>query len=105
MKHLLLLFACVVPWTAVPAHASPELASKSRCMACHSVDKKMLGPSFNDISAKYKMGLGCGKDDATAMLTDSILKGSKGKWGKVPMPAQKIPAGDAKKLGVWILGC
>ena len=39
------------------------------------------------------------------MLTDSILKGSKGKWGKVPMPAQKIPVEDAKKLAIWILGC
>ncbi|MEW6589479.1 MAG: c-type cytochrome [Pseudomonadota bacterium] len=105
MKRLLLLTAFVVPGTAVPAHASPALATQSHCMACHSVDKKMLGPSFNDISAKYKMGLGCGKDDATAMLTESILKGSKGKWGKVPMPPQKIPVEDAKQLAVWILGC
>lgn len=105
MKALVALIAMALPLCAVPAHASPELASKSKCMTCHSVDKKMLGPSFNDISTKYKMGLGCGKDDATAMLTDSILKGSKGKWGKIPMPAQKIPAEDAKTLSKWILGC
>jgi cytochrome c551/c552 len=47
-------------------------------MACHDVEKKKLGPSFNDISAKYKMGLGCAKGDAEAMLTEGILKGSKG---------------------------
>ena len=105
MKAYIALAAIVLPVWLAPAQASPELATKSKCMSCHSVDKKMLGPSFNDISAKYKMGLGCGKDDASAMLTDSILKGTKGKWGKVPMPAQKIPAEDAKTLAKWILGC
>jgi cytochrome c len=105
MKAFVFLVTVALPLCFAPAHASPELASKSKCMACHSVDKKMLGPSFNAISAKYKMGLGCGKDDATIMLADSILKGSKDKWGKIPMPAQKIPAEDAKALSRWILGC
>jgi cytochrome c len=51
------------------------------------------------------MGLGCGKDDATVMLTESILKGTKDKWGKVPMPPQQIPVEDAKTLAKWILAC
>jgi cytochrome c len=93
-----------LPFCLVPAHASPALASKGTCMTCHSVDKKMLGPSFNDISAKYRMGWGCGKDDATVMLTDSVLTGSKDKWGKIPMPAQKIPAEDAIMLSKWFWG-
>jgi cytochrome c len=105
MKPLVALIVIALPLCIAPAHASPELAAKSKCMACHQVDKKMLGPSFNDISAKYKMGLGCGKDDAEDMLTEGILKGSKGKWGKIPMPPQKIPKEDAKALSKWILGC
>jgi len=64
-----------------------------------------MGPTFKDISAKYKMGLGCGKGGAEAMLTDSILKGSKDKWGKIPMPAQKVSPADAQALSKWILGC
>ena len=105
MKAFVALIAIVLPLGIAPAQASPELAAKSKCMACHDVEKNKLGPSFNDISAKYKMGLGCAKSDAEAMLTEGILKGSKGKWGKVPMPAQKIPPEDAQALSKWILGC
>ncbi|MEW5966722.1 MAG: c-type cytochrome [Pseudomonadota bacterium] len=105
MNRTLAWITLLAPLVVAPAQASPELAMKSRCMSCHSVDKKMLGPSFNDISAKYRMGLGCGKDDATVMLTESILKGTKDKWGKVPMPPQQIPVEDAKTLAKWILAC
>jgi len=106
MKPFVALLAiAALPLSIAPVHASPELANKSKCMACHDMEKKRLGPSFKDISTKYKMGLGCGKGDAEAMLTDSILKGSKDKWGKIPMPAQKIPPADAQTLSKWILGC
>jgi cytochrome c len=98
MKQLAALLALAFPLYALPAHASPELAAKSKCMTCHQVAKKVLGPSFKDISAKYK-----GQKTAEAMLTDSLLKGSKGKWGKVPMPPQKITPADAQKLAKWIL--
>jgi cytochrome c len=67
-------------------------------MTCHQVDKKVLGPSFKEISAKYK-----GQKTAEAMLADSMLKGSKGKWGKVPMPPQKVTPADAQKLAKWVL--
>ncbi|MDA8256607.1 MAG: cytochrome C [Betaproteobacteria bacterium] len=105
MKLFAAVIALALPLYVAPVHASPELAAKSKCMACHDVEKKKLGPSFKDISTKYKMGLGCGKGDAEAMLTEGILKGSKGKWGKIPMPAQKIPPADAQTLSKWILGC
>jgi cytochrome c len=106
MKTFVALIAvAVLPLGIAPVHASPELAAKSNCMACHDMEKKKMGPTFTDISAKYKMGLGCGKGDAEAMLTESILKGSKDKWGKIPMPAQKIPPADAQTLAKWILGC
>jgi cytochrome c len=98
MKQLAALIALAFPLYAVPAHASPELAAKSKCMTCHQVDKKVLGPSFKDISAKYK-----GDKTAEAMLADGMLKGVKGKWGKIPMPPQKITPADAQTLSKWIL--
>ena len=98
MKQFVALIAIALPLYAAPTFASPELATKSKCMSCHSVDKKMLGPSFKDISAKYK-----GDKTAEAMLADSIQKGVKGKWGKVPMPAQKISPADVQALSKWIL--
>lgn len=98
MKQFAALVALALPLYAAPAHASPELATKSKCMTCHQVNKKVLGPAFKDISAKYK-----GQKTAEAMLADSVLKGSKGKWGKVPMPPQKIAPADAQKLAKWIL--
>lgn len=93
-----LIALTVLALVALPAQASPDLANKSKCMTCHQVDKKVLGPAFKDISAKYK-----GQKTAEAMLADSIAKGSKGKWGAIPMPAQKVSPADAKALSKWIL--
>jgi cytochrome c len=98
MKYTAVLIALTVPLLGAPAYASPELAAKSKCMTCHQVDKKALGPSFKDIAAKYK-----GDSAAEATLVDSMLKGAKGKWGKIPMPPQKIAPVDAQKLTKWIL--
>jgi cytochrome c len=98
MKQFAVLIALALPLYAAPVHASPALAAKSKCMTCHQVDKKVLGPSFKEISAKYK-----GQKTAEAMLADSILKGAKGKWGKIPMPPQKIAPADAQTLAKWIL--
>lgn len=98
MKSVAVLIALTLSLGAASAHASPELATKSRCMTCHDVAKKKMGPSFKDISAKYK-----GQAGAEAMLSDAILKGVKGKWGKVPMPPQRIPAADAQALAKWVL--
>jgi len=98
MKKLVALIAIAAPLCYAPAHASVELATKSKCMACHDVEKKKMGPTFKDISAKYK-----GDAKAEAMLTDGIVKGVKGKWGKIPMPAQKVSPADAQALSKWIL--
>ncbi|MGK2951403.1 MAG: c-type cytochrome [Thiobacillus sp.] len=98
MKQIVALIALALPLYAVPAQASQELATKSKCMVCHDVSKKKMGPTFKDIAAKYK-----GQKDAQAVLTNSMLKGAKGKWGKIPMPAQKIAPADAQKLSKWIL--
>jgi cytochrome c len=98
MKSFVILTALAMSLAAVPAHASVELATKSKCMACHDVEKKKMGPTFKSISAKYK-----GDKTAEAMLTASIEKGVKGKWGKIPMPAQKVSPADAQALAKWVL--
>ena len=97
MKQFAALIALALVAVA-PVHASQELATKSKCMTCHDVAKKKMGPAFKEISAKYK-----GQKGADAMLADSMLKGAKGKWGKIPMPPQKIAPADAQKLSKWIL--
>ncbi len=82
-----------------PAFASKELASKSACMACHAVDRKMVGPSFRDVAQKYG-----GQKDAQATLAASIKKGGVGKWGPVPMPGQAaLSEADAQTLAGWVL--
>ena len=96
MKAITLFLAtCLL---SAPAMASLELANKNKCTICHKVDKKLLGPTFKDIAAKYRTQAGAEK-----MLADGVMKGSKNKWGKIPMPAQKVSAADAQTLAKWIL--
>ena len=86
--------------TSLHARANMELAQKYACTACHAVDKKLLGPAYNDVVKKY-----AGQKDAVASLSDSIRKGGSGKWGPVPMPAQPtLSDADVKTLATWILG-
>jgi cytochrome c len=80
------------------AHADLKLADSSACLNCHAVDKKMVGPAFKDIAAKYK-----DRKDAAEYLASRISKGSTGVWGSIPMPPMaSIPAGDVEKLVTWI---
>jgi len=81
------------------ASADLALAKKSGCMACHQIDKKVVGPAWNDIAAKYQ-----GESDAKATIVESLKKGSRGKWGKVPMPPQgRLSDADAETLADFIL--
>ncbi len=98
MKQFVALIVLALPLVTVSAQASQDLATKSKCMTCHDVAKKKMGPAFKDVAAKYK-----GQKDAEKMLADGMLKGVKGKWGKVPMPAQKISPADAQALSKWVL--
>jgi cytochrome c len=92
--------ALVLAAAAAPAWASMDLAKKNACMACHAVDKKLVGPSYADVAKKY-----AGQADAEAKLAASIKAGGSGKWGPVPMPAQpKLSDADLKALASWILG-
>ena len=82
------------------AHANLQLAQKNACMACHAVDKKLVGPAYQEVAKKY-----AGQADAVAKVTESIKKGGSGKWGPVPMPAQAaLSDADAKTLATWVLG-
>ncbi|MCL2657632.1 MAG: c-type cytochrome [Betaproteobacteria bacterium] len=79
--------------------ASEEALAKSKgCLACHTVDKKVIGPAYKDVAAKYKSDKG-----AEANLVKSVTTGSSGKWGQIPMPANNVTEAEAKKLVAWIL--
>lgn len=85
--------------TAGPLLANTELAQKNACLACHAVDKKLVGPAYLEVAKKYS-----GQKDAAAMLTKSIKAGGAGKWGPIPMPAQPaLSEADSRTLAAWIL--
>ena len=93
------LIAAVAAVVAGPALASQELATKKNCMACHAVDKKLVGPAYKEVAAKY-----AGQKDAVAKLATKIQKGGVGAWGQVPMPANpQVSADEAKTLATWVL--
>lgn len=85
--------------SSAPAFASADLAKAKNCMACHAVDKKLVGPSYKDVAAKY-----AGKADAAAMLVTKVQKGGVGAWGQIPMPPNpQVNDADAKALVEWVL--
>jgi cytochrome c len=72
---------------------------KDGCAACHAIDKKVIGPAYQEVAAKYK-----GDASAAAKLADKVKKGGVGVWGQVPMPPNaQIPDADIKNLVAWIL--
>ena len=84
---------------SLPALANLDLAKKNACMACHTVEKKLVGPAYAEVAKKY-----AGQNDAAANLAKSIKAGGSGKWGPVPMPAQPaLSDADATALATWIL--
>lgn len=98
MKRALLIMAAVAAVSA-PAMADEALAKSKNCMACHAVDKKLVGPSYKDVAKKY-----AGDAKAADMLAAKIIKGGSGVWGAIPMPANpQVNEADAKKLAAWVL--
>ena len=84
---------------AFPTQASDELAKKHLCLTCHAVDKKLVGPSYKEIAAKYKTD-----KNAEAKLVEKVKKGGVGVWGQIPMPPNdKVPEADLKALAKWVL--
>jgi cytochrome c len=96
---LAVLGALIAAFTGTQAIADPALAQSKNCMACHAADKKLVGPSFKDIAAKYKADNG-----AVDRLAAKVIKGGSGTWGAIPMPANpQVSDAEAKKLVSWIL--
>ena len=84
---------------SAPALADEALAKAKNCMACHAIDKKIVGPAYKDVAAKY-----AGQKDAVEKLTQKVLKGGAGVWGQIPMPANtQVNEAEAKKLVTWVL--
>jgi cytochrome c len=80
-------------------HANEALAKAKNCLACHTVDKKIVGPAYKDVAKKY-----AGQKDAEAKLVDKVMKGGKGSWGEVPMPPNTtVSKEEATKLVKWVL--
>ena len=98
MKRALLVLATLAA-LSVPALADQALATAKNCMACHAVDKKLVGPAYKDVAAKY-----AGQKDAVDKLAAKIQKGGSGVWGPVPMPANaQVNEAEAKKLAAWVM--
>jgi len=98
MKRTLIALAMTLS-VAAPAMADEALAKSKNCLACHATDKKLVGPSYKDVAAKY-----AGQKDAADKLAAKIIKGGSGVWGPVPMPANpQVNDAEAKKLVAWIL--
>ncbi len=98
MKRTLMIMASLAVLSA-PAMADEALAKSKNCLACHAMDKKLVGPSYKDIAKKY-----AGQKDAVANLATKIIKGGAGAWGAVPMPANpQVSDAEAQRLVTWIM--
>lgn len=101
MKHLglrtLLLAMCA--WAPLPSLADLALATAKNCMSCHNIDKKVVGPAYKDVAAKYR-----GDKTAPARLAAKIREGGGGVWGVVKMPSNpQVSEAEAKQLAAWVL--
>jgi len=100
---LLPLLAATTFAATTPAHAEDgeAIVKKARCVACHAVDSKRVGPAYKEVAAKYK-----GDAKAPAALFDKVRQGGSGNWGQIPMiphPADKISDEDLKVAIQWVL--
>jgi cytochrome c len=99
MKRALLIMAAMAAISA-PVMADEALAKSKNCMACHAMDKKLVGPAYKEVAKKY-----AGDPKAAEMLAAKVIKGGSGVWGAIPMPANaQVSEADANKLVAWILG-
>jgi cytochrome c len=84
---------------AADAKEADALMKKYACSACHAVDKKLVGPAYKEVAAKYR-----GQKDIEPKLIEKVKKGGVGVWGQVPMPPNaSVPDAEIKKLVDWIL--
>ncbi|WP_341677596.1 c-type cytochrome [Niveibacterium sp. SC-1] len=102
MKRILILTALSAMGVLASgaAAANADLAKSKLCLNCHAIDKKVVGPAFKDVAAKYK-----GDAGAAARLAAKVQKGGAGVWGNVPMPPNPaVTEAEAKQLVDWVLG-
>ena len=99
MKLITLSLIVAAGVVATPAMANLELAKKSNCLACHTVDKKLVGPAYRDVAAKYK------GQDVEAKLVAKVKAGGVGVWGQIPMPPNSpaVKDADIQTLVTWVL--
>ena len=98
MKNITVLFAGIALSTAA-CNASEELAASNNCLACHKVDTQLVGPSYQDVAAKYK-----DQEGAAELLFETVKNGSTGTWGAIPMPPNAAASDeDIQALVAWIL--
>jgi cytochrome c len=99
MKSIVLGLAFGAVVAAGPALANEELLKKNACTACHAIDKKLVGPGYKEVAAKYK-----GQKDALASLSDKVKKGGQGVWGPIPMPPNAaVSDADIQAMVKYIL--
>ena len=103
MKKLVsaLVIGGVAALVAAPASAQnvDELLKKYACLSCHAVDKKLVGPSYKDVAAKYR-----GQAGAEKALAEKVKKGGQGVWGPIPMPPNaSVPDGDLSAMVKYVL--
>lgn len=98
MNKLSLIVVAAGLLTSGAAMASADLAQQKNCLTCHATDKKIVGPAFKEVAAKY-----AGNKAAEAALADKIVKGGAGVWGAVPMPPNPVSADEAKALAKYVL--
>lgn len=96
----------MVALACVAAHANADtdfsrartLAGQHACLGCHAVDRKLVGPAYREVAARYS-----GQGNAAALLVKHVQQGSAGVWGNVPMPPNRIDAADARLIVDWVL--
>ncbi len=100
MKLIATALVAATALIATNAMANADLAKKSNCLACHTVDKKLVGPAYQDVAKKY-----AGDKGAEAKLIEKVKKGGSGVWGTIPMPPNSptVKDEDIKTLVRWIL--
>jgi cytochrome c len=103
MRKLMMIAATAGLVLAGSAHAADAekakaLAQSKNCLACHAIDKKLVGPAYTEVSKKYK-----GNKDAEAMLIKKVINGGGGVWGTIPMPPNPVKEDEAKLLVEWVL--
>ena len=97
-RTLLMMAAAGVLATPV-VQADEALLKKHNCVACHQIDKKVVGPAYKDVAKKYK-----GQKDIAVKLAEKVKKGGQGAWGPVPMPPNpQVSDADIKKMVEFVL--